>query len=430
MPPRLGHKKTRFGCKRCKARRVKCDETHPQCGACIRHNVPCEYSKLIRSPNENAILAQATIEPPQASGTSVISTPDPEFVADDVLPEFEESPERRKIEICLFHRYMQIAPDLPSSHDPDLRAINLNHVPQVALQHDYLMNTILSLAALNFLCQSPPWVSPVQPEPDWATIHQRYLNLAIRQQRAAVTELSSHNAEAICFTAILLMHQSFKLLPQTRTSAKINRAIDYDPPIEWLSLSKSIRKIIQITTPLLSPDAGLLSFLNSKDPDLSDIRSMLGPEQRDIPELQVIINWATHPEVDADLQPLPLNRELMDTYSDVLSYCGSVYKALFERHEPPLKIARRLFAFGAVCPPQLGFLIEELRPRALVLLALFSSMMAYVDDMWWFKGKAESEVNGISQIVGPQWSDTMRWIQLVKNHAAAASISRVKEDTK
>ncbi|KAJ0162104.1 Sterol uptake control protein 2 [Colletotrichum tanaceti] len=38
--PRLGYKKSRGGCARCKQRRVKCDENKP-CGACIRHNTQC-----------------------------------------------------------------------------------------------------------------------------------------------------------------------------------------------------------------------------------------------------------------------------------------------------------------------------------------------------------------------------------------------------
>ncbi|KAK3948966.1 hypothetical protein QBC32DRAFT_45527 [Pseudoneurospora amorphoporcata] len=38
--PRLGYKKSRNGCLRCKARRVKCDENKP-CSACQRHGVLC-----------------------------------------------------------------------------------------------------------------------------------------------------------------------------------------------------------------------------------------------------------------------------------------------------------------------------------------------------------------------------------------------------
>ncbi|KAK4096392.1 hypothetical protein N658DRAFT_519227 [Parathielavia hyrcaniae] len=41
---RLGYTKSRTGCRRCKQRRVKCDETKPSCKACARHGVQCSLS--------------------------------------------------------------------------------------------------------------------------------------------------------------------------------------------------------------------------------------------------------------------------------------------------------------------------------------------------------------------------------------------------
>ncbi|KAG7426317.1 Sterol uptake control protein 2 [Fusarium oxysporum f. sp. raphani] len=40
---RLGYRKSRTGCLRCKERRVKCDEKRP-CSACVRHEVLCSLS--------------------------------------------------------------------------------------------------------------------------------------------------------------------------------------------------------------------------------------------------------------------------------------------------------------------------------------------------------------------------------------------------
>ncbi|KAK3401296.1 hypothetical protein B0T20DRAFT_491757 [Sordaria brevicollis] len=44
--PRLGHKKSRYGCQKCKLRRVKCDEAKPACKECRKHDVPCIYQHL------------------------------------------------------------------------------------------------------------------------------------------------------------------------------------------------------------------------------------------------------------------------------------------------------------------------------------------------------------------------------------------------
>ncbi|PTD01867.1 hypothetical protein HYE67_005931 [Fusarium culmorum] len=41
--PRKGHTKSRAGCSSCKRRRVKCDLVTPECGACCRLGLECEY---------------------------------------------------------------------------------------------------------------------------------------------------------------------------------------------------------------------------------------------------------------------------------------------------------------------------------------------------------------------------------------------------
>ncbi|KAA8895047.1 hypothetical protein FN846DRAFT_767616, partial [Sphaerosporella brunnea] len=40
---RRSHTKSRKGCKTCKRRHIRCDETVPQCRNCTKHNVRCDY---------------------------------------------------------------------------------------------------------------------------------------------------------------------------------------------------------------------------------------------------------------------------------------------------------------------------------------------------------------------------------------------------
>lgn len=47
---RRGHFKSRLGCFNCKRRRVKCNETRPECGPCRRLALSCEYPP---SPNSS-----------------------------------------------------------------------------------------------------------------------------------------------------------------------------------------------------------------------------------------------------------------------------------------------------------------------------------------------------------------------------------------
>ena len=63
MTPRLSHTKSRTGCFRCKARKIKCDEQRPVCRNCGRHNATCKYP-----PNANASASKASNYNLPASG--------------------------------------------------------------------------------------------------------------------------------------------------------------------------------------------------------------------------------------------------------------------------------------------------------------------------------------------------------------------------
>ncbi|KAF2022026.1 hypothetical protein BU24DRAFT_363017 [Aaosphaeria arxii CBS 175.79] len=55
-PPKLSrqsHNKSRTGCGRCKARRIKCDETKPECNKCTTFGAKCDYNSA-NSSSQNA----------------------------------------------------------------------------------------------------------------------------------------------------------------------------------------------------------------------------------------------------------------------------------------------------------------------------------------------------------------------------------------
>lgn len=51
-PSRRSHTKSRKGCKTCKRRHIRCDETFPQCRNCTKHQVRCDYLENVGSDTE------------------------------------------------------------------------------------------------------------------------------------------------------------------------------------------------------------------------------------------------------------------------------------------------------------------------------------------------------------------------------------------
>lgn len=58
--PRKGHTKSRAGCSSCKRRRVKCDLITPECGACHRLGLECQYLNKLGGQSKPGDQASTT----------------------------------------------------------------------------------------------------------------------------------------------------------------------------------------------------------------------------------------------------------------------------------------------------------------------------------------------------------------------------------
>jgi hypothetical protein len=80
--PRKGHTKSRLGCSSCKRRKIKCQETKPSCGHCVKGGIKCEYptlsyeSSISRVPL--TVIATSPIMQPQSTPV-VFSMKDMQF---------------------------------------------------------------------------------------------------------------------------------------------------------------------------------------------------------------------------------------------------------------------------------------------------------------------------------------------------------------
>lgn len=77
---RRSHRKSRTGCARCKARKIKCDERHPSCLNCISHGVECPFLALktadtpVRANSRKTPSSASSRRSPFASPTDVSSS--------------------------------------------------------------------------------------------------------------------------------------------------------------------------------------------------------------------------------------------------------------------------------------------------------------------------------------------------------------------
>nr|CDP27185.1 Putative protein of unknown function [Podospora anserina S mat+] len=115
---RRGHTKSRRGCFNCKRRRIKCQETRPSCGHCLKTGLTCEY------PSLPTITHQPT----------------------NTLPLFS------LLDLRLYHHFLSTCyPHHPIGSEP----LWLHTVPHLSQSHPYLMHAILGYSASHLLQSDP-----------------------------------------------------------------------------------------------------------------------------------------------------------------------------------------------------------------------------------------------------------------------------------
>lgn len=438
MPPRLSHRKSRAGCRRCKERKVKCTEEHPSCAACLRHGVPCKYedgfksstlhesrlppSRTVSRGTSEQNVATATTTGPTTT-TATTSTVSPPSGLDspysDVVDSLTPEPLRHHIELYLLHRFKSsVAASFPSAQMPLLKNIYVWDACEGAFDHPYLLNAIFAITALYLWMQEtipvdeiPTVVTPTLPASlrgvNFAHLHRVYLNLAISQERAALSTIGPSSADALGMTCIMLSLMATCLLTDA-PSGTSGEGDDYMPPIQWLTMAKGNETVFKAAHPHLREGAIMLYLRASSEPNFRDSSRLFHP-QNAAPFARILEYRSS--ESDAADDPYwhhdfdPTNR---DAYRDTLAYIGSVYEAV-RASEPPHYICLRCVAFATFVPRPLVGLLAHKSPRALVVLAQILPFLKYSDSYWWFKGRAEKEMAGIQSVVPGHWHWALRW---------------------
>ncbi|PFH62055.1 hypothetical protein XA68_15263 [Ophiocordyceps unilateralis] len=177
---RRGHTKSRRGCYNCKRRRIKCQETRPACGHCVKTGLECEYPSLPR-----------IIHQPQHQ-----------------IPLFSLQDMR------LFQHFLtQCYPVHPLKQDE----IWTHEIPCIAHNHDFLMHAVLGFAASE--------LSHTEESSDLLTAAMNHRVKAIRAIKKRLTEgsgvdMTYEEANALVATCFALTFQSVSLddgLPEYMT---------------------------------------------------------------------------------------------------------------------------------------------------------------------------------------------------------------------
>ncbi|OQE68395.1 hypothetical protein PENNAL_c0154G10744 [Penicillium nalgiovense] len=205
-PPRKSHTKSRNGCKTCKRRHIRCDETFPQCHNCTKHNCRCDY--------QDTGATQGGSPPGPRRGPGLLISPEIEIGIENwhrtgvpPYPELLQYPRSAwsglsRTDLRLIHHIIGLSIDL---HRRGLSGCTVwvQKMPNflaVSLGSDFVMSSILSFSAfhLAFLTR----------DQETKQLAFRHKVTALRGLQTALGSFSKENCDAILAASVLLSWQA------------------------------------------------------------------------------------------------------------------------------------------------------------------------------------------------------------------------------
>ena len=397
--PRLYHRKSRLGCQRCKARRVKCDEGKPQCGGCKRHGVTCVYAPSqggSLSPGSQGLVSTSPSEISERGSSSItdeqVFDRDPagqrhSTAAESDVVDIPETASERLLQLRLFHHHVYNLTNLfPTQHPENLR-IWQNDVPVMALKHDNLLYALFSYAATNLIRSNPD-------DAELVAARQRYLAVALGEQRKAVVELSIDNADAMCFAALLIHSTHFAMLHERKHEP-------YMAPMEWLRMGRGAGETMQ------------LALRTAREDTNSKIMTVLTATKPAMPNLSVDSDF--HEDLFPpfsnllDIYGQDLDPNTRRIYEITIMYLAGLQHDIDEG-KPPLFLSRKIMGFSMLIPKEFDDFVQQEEPLALVVLAYFFAIVAQMKGApWWVGNAPNTEILALEKALPAEWHECMRW---------------------
>ncbi|KAI2465931.1 C6 finger domain-containing protein [Annulohypoxylon bovei var. microspora] len=371
--PKLGHKKSMFGCQRCRSRRVKCNEEKPICHNCKRHGLPCNYD---RDTFAKKVSPKPTTTQPFADGLEENDPP--------------ESRSRRMLEARLMHQYVT---ETGKSIAADERTLShfCQLIPELSFHSDGLLYSMYTLAALNIarVCGDDELDGGAE------NAANRYFSMALREHNKEISQVNRDTADIVCLTSCLMRAAALTQL-QGR-----NRE-PYTPPWHWIALAQTSTATFVEAYKQIGPDPNSAAFQLIKGTSHLHDKGKL-PRSGNIQRLRHLMDRSKELRIDEDW-----DLEIQDGYERTLTYiCNALELADSEGSSGSL--FRMLLLFPMLADERYVELVKEGSPRALVILAHYFALLTRFRDSWWIGNVGHDEIYAIANTLPEEWQGLLVW---------------------
>ncbi|KAH7400138.1 hypothetical protein BKA64DRAFT_475215 [Cadophora sp. MPI-SDFR-AT-0126] len=353
---RRPHRKTKTGCLTCKKRKIKCDESRPECDNCIKHTLECAYA-----PSKVHVSATGTAL--SSSGSHVLNL----------------------IDMELLHNYCT-STALTLHRDPAIVKLWSITVPQFGFLHDYVMHGILALSALHMA-----YCFPERKEicTEQAALHHKS---GLIKATPALSTFAEENASAMYLFSALTCLYTYTTLGQTDDSVLGGES-------GWIFLSRQSYSLIRMANSTLrNGPLGPLFLAGER-------RNRLRDEAESITlfaEADPLV------ELSARIEERIFDQDALQAYSTAINDMIKIFKAMKSVPEEQRE-ASDVFRW----PFQLeeGFLERLQIPtqETLVIIAHFAIIPEYLSSKWWLRGFGRRLLARICPLIDEEHLSWIQW---------------------
>ena len=389
---RRTHKKSRYGCRECKQRHIKCDESRPSCVNCSTVQRRCSFLTTAA-----ALPSPSQLEPPEQRlridtpvSTSGSSPAQPSV---DVPEHSEQTLDQYSIvHLKLLHHFEHELSRAMLSLHPGMGPL-LHLVVQEAFATPFLMDQLLGLSAAHR--------STTFPEDNQATYHIEATRLQTRSLRGFNAEVAKDGAgnkplAVFIFSTLVSHHALFQacrtqgrcfasLLDEFDTCFKLHRGVGAVAGQALPNIDEHIRTQILVRPRQNDAAAGSPSVMTERGDECADLFRLVEASN---------LSQSTR----------EIYREAIDTLQD---------KFDLVRSSPQTRVAAAQ-EWLVLAPTAYQPLLYQRHPEALVIFAHYAVLLHRARDYWAVGDAGSFLVSSIRAHLGPGWAEWLKWpVQVV-----------------
>ena len=254
---RSSHKKSRGGCRSCKLRRVKCDETRDGgCRKCTERGLLCDYlmsnsssahkralqpTKEDNDPRSTIVACQGLVDPHGVGGFYGFNLQELLVLCGKTsLPSMEES----AFAVKAMHHFETVTSSTMGSYLA--QEIISQRVLKMVTSSPHLFHAVLGISAAHL-----QYLLPVKMNPSKNREHQvaetKHWQQALKLFRAEMSQperFGSHNMDSILTTCMILSVQTFSLSSDGTTKSFLQvPASERESALSWITGQRGLKAL-------------------------------------------------------------------------------------------------------------------------------------------------------------------------------------------